>query len=198
MSEPVLRCPPRPVVSSGKPRRTSRRGGGSEPARARVAADPAPYDWAVEIPEWHSGHRKPRNHRARIPILADLPDLLAIDNGAPNTAPGGTRLTRRGRVVLVATLTVAATSALTMLFLTAATAGDTDTASAASAASESPGDRDDTDSTVVVEDGDTLWAIAEQARPGEDPRRTVHEIVEMNELDESNVDPGQEIVIPGS
>ncbi|MBB4933119.1 hypothetical protein F4561_003939 [Lipingzhangella halophila] len=202
MSEPVLRRPPRPVVPSGQLRRTRNHGGAEEAAQVRPTAAPSLYDWAVEIPEWDPGDHKQYGRHARIPILADLPDLFAADPGTPGAVPvpGGSRLTRRGRVVLVAALTVAATSALSLLFLATARAGDLPVSPpGTSAVQGGAGDLDWTDDgTVVVEDGDTLWEIAEETRPGEDPRRTVHEIVELNDLDGSDVNPGQEIVVPVS
>lgn len=207
MSEPVLRHPPHPVVPSGRPRRVREHGGEGRVTRVRPIAAPALYDWAVEVPEWNSGQQKQHGRDARIPIPAELPDLLTAepDAAAPaptapphGPAPGGGRLTRRGRVVLVAALTVAATVAGSLLFLTTATAGDLPSgASAATAAHDEAGDLDASgEETVIVQDGDTLWGIAEQMRPDEDPRRTVHEIVEVNDLDDSHVNPGQELVIP--
>jgi LysM repeat protein len=48
----------------------------------------------------------------------------------------------------------------------------------------------------VVNEGDTLWEIAERLRPAEDPRKTVDEIVEINGLTEPVLTPGQELVLP--
>ncbi|RNL87395.1 LysM peptidoglycan-binding domain-containing protein [Halostreptopolyspora alba] len=200
MSEPVLRRPQRPVVPSGQPRRTRDYGGEDRAAWVRPTADPALYDWAVEVPEWDSG-RHGHDGSSRVPILTELPDLLAAE---PATVPhepvsgGGGKLTRRGRAVLVVALTVAATVAGSLLFLAKATAGDLPSgASAATAAHDEVDDFDEPEEeTVIVQDGDTLWGIAERVRPTEDPRRTVHEIVEVNDLDGSTLNPGQELVVP--
>ncbi|GLU48026.1 LysM peptidoglycan-binding domain-containing protein [Nocardiopsis ansamitocini] len=51
-------------------------------------------------------------------------------------------------------------------------------------------------STVVVGEGDTLWDIAQRVRPFEDPRRTVQDIVDLNGLSGSALEPGQELVLP--
>jgi hypothetical protein len=49
--------------------------------------------------------------------------------------------------------------------------------------------------TYVVRAGDTLWSIAEAHAPGEDPRPVIHEIVQMNDLDEPLV-PGRSLDLP--
>ncbi|WP_017594348.1 LysM peptidoglycan-binding domain-containing protein [Nocardiopsis potens] len=143
---------------------------------------PALYDWAVEIPEWHRSPAAP-------PALAGLPELLAAPGGGPGAR---LRLTVRGRVVLVSLLCAVATGMLSLLFMTSAAAGASGAGAAAGAffgAGVPP--------TVVVRDGDTLWGIAERVRPGDDTRRTVHEIVELNGLAGTELEPGQRLRIPG-
>ena len=51
-------------------------------------------------------------------------------------------------------------------------------------------------STVVVQPGDTLWSIALQAAPDEDPRGVVDEIVDLNGLGGVGVVPGQVLELP--
>ena len=50
--------------------------------------------------------------------------------------------------------------------------------------------------TVVVSRGDTLWTIARKVKPGTDPRKTIYQIKQINELDSVNLKPGQTLVIP--
>ncbi|MFW5417025.1 LysM peptidoglycan-binding domain-containing protein [Nocardiopsis sp. CNT-189] len=151
--------------------------------RPRRPASPGPalYDWAVEIPEWHRSPAGP-------PALAGLPELLAVPGGADGVR---VRLTARGRVVLVSLLCAVATGVLSLLFMTSAAAGASGAGAAAGAffGAAPP--------TVVVRDGDTLWEIAERVRPGDDARRTVHEIVELNGLPGTELEPGQRLRIPG-
>jgi nucleoid-associated protein YgaU len=52
--------------------------------------------------------------------------------------------------------------------------------------------------TVVVQQGDTLWAIALRARPGVDPRETVALIQASNGVDAGTLQPGQTLVVPAA
>ena len=47
-----------------------------------------------------------------------------------------------------------------------------------------------------VEPGDTLWGIAGTIDPGRDRRAAVHEIIELNELRDPVLFPGQTLQIP--
>ncbi|MGY5882675.1 LysM peptidoglycan-binding domain-containing protein [Modestobacter lacusdianchii] len=51
-------------------------------------------------------------------------------------------------------------------------------------------------STVVVQSGDTLWSIAREVAPEEDPRAVVDAIVELNGLDSVDLLPGAELELP--
>ncbi|MDA0564997.1 LysM peptidoglycan-binding domain-containing protein [Streptomonospora sp. S1-112] len=178
--------------------REDRPGRGDRPAGAPTTE---PFDWAREIPEWR-GRPEPRPvRRPRAEAPAPRPDVQRPAAQRPDAAQGAAlapavslwrhRLTRRGRVVVVASASVLATALLSAAFMAATTAG----AAASNTATDSvlngsaPG-------TVVVREGDTLWEIAERVRPGDDPRRIVHEIVRVNGLDESTLEPGQELLMP--
>ena len=49
---------------------------------------------------------------------------------------------------------------------------------------------------IVVREGDTLWSIARQVRPEEDPRVTVEAIVATNGVDPGGLVPGQSLAVP--
>lgn len=53
-------------------------------------------------------------------------------------------------------------------------------------------------STYVVRPGDTLWAIAERAAQGRDPRPLVDSIASTNGVDPGALVPGQTLVIPSA
>jgi LysM repeat protein len=97
------------------------------------------------------------------------------------------RLTRRGRLLVLATLVVAALLAITV--------GQ----AVVGAFSAEAGSSSSTDAarTWVVEPGETLWSIAQQLDPNTDPRETVARIESMNDLSGSGVLAGQEIFVPG-
>ncbi len=49
---------------------------------------------------------------------------------------------------------------------------------------------------VVVQPGETVWSIAEEAAGGDDPRAWVDAIALRNHIDAGAVVPGQSLVIP--
>jgi nucleoid-associated protein YgaU len=53
-----------------------------------------------------------------------------------------------------------------------------------------PGDR------YVVQRGDTLWSIALNRAPGNDPRPVVQAITDANQVDAGSLVPGQVLIIP--
>lgn len=53
-----------------------------------------------------------------------------------------------------------------------------------------------TQHTVVVEPGETLWAVAVRIAPHDDPRLVVADIESLNHLASAGVEPGQQLVVP--
>ena len=100
------------------------------------------------------------------------------------------RLTRRGRIV-VATLIAAGG------VLVAALAWLAGTARAEAAGGGAPaGAVYHSLRSVVVQPGESLWAIAEQADPAGDPRSVMQEIIDINALRGTSVQPGQRLWLP--
>ncbi|EAR25207.1 conserved ypothetical protein [marine actinobacterium PHSC20C1] len=111
---------------------------------------------------------------------------------APNAAPRARqlaprlRLTTRGRVVL---MTLAATPLVIAALVIALNSGE------AAATLESG----DTSFVYVdVSAGQSLWNIAEQHAPGQDPREVVAQLIELNQLASADVFAGQELAIPAN
>jgi hypothetical protein len=50
--------------------------------------------------------------------------------------------------------------------------------------------------SVVVRPGESLWAIAMQAEPAADPRSVIQEIVDLNALGGTSIQPGQRLWVP--
>ena len=95
---------------------------------------------------------------------------------------GELQLTRRGRVVVTLVFLGVVLSVLTLF-------------SGYSAASGVPGEPMPT-RTVIVAEGDTLWAIAASvAAPGE-VRDVMHRIEELNSLERSGLVEGQRLAVP--
>ncbi len=113
-----------------------------------------------------------RTHAQRPTAASAAGTLAAI--------PQGIRLTRRGRLVLLALLAVLLIGLLGV------------TRSAVAWAEPSgPVTR-----TVVVQAGDSLWGIARTVDPQRDPRAVIAEIEELNNLDAAPVVAGQALLVP--
>jgi Tfp pilus assembly protein FimV len=93
------------------------------------------------------------------------------------------RLTRRGRVVVVVALLLAAFAV--GVFVTAA----------GSVATQRPGTPEPT-RIVQVGSGDTLWDIASELADGGDVRSMIEEIKQLNALDSNDLQAGQRLVVP--
>lgn len=94
------------------------------------------------------------------------------------------RLTRRGRLVLVAAVTM-----LTVL------AGLTLGLGSSLAASGGPAP-DAARHTVILAPGQTLWSLATRIAPHDDPRLVVADIEALNHLTGAPVQAGQRLIVP--
>lgn len=100
------------------------------------------------------------------------------------------RLTRRGRIVVAALITAG-------VVLVAALAWLAGTARAEASGSGSPASAVyHSLRSVVVEPGESLWTIAAQADPAGDPRTVMQEIIDINALHGTTVQPGQRLWLP--
>jgi nucleoid-associated protein YgaU len=97
------------------------------------------------------------------------------------------RLTRRGRLMRTLALSVLL-AALAVVAVDRATGEPARAGSGATPAVAT--------ATVVVEQGDSLWAIAQRVRPGTDPREIVVEIRELNGMRSNLIQPGQVLLVP--
>ena len=92
-----------------------------------------------------------------------------------------TRLTRRGRVLLL--------TALVAVLFGAFSLGRS--VSEAAAPSAQPAQH-----LVTVESGDSLWTLAQRVAPDNDPRDVVAQIRDLNDLSGAELVPGQQLVLP--
>ena len=101
--------------------------------------------------------------------------------------PPRLRLTRRGRIVLIViplSLLALAVLALWAALMAPAHASDEQLAGPGQAV------------TVTVRPGESLWTIAARTAPGQDPRVTIGQIRELNDLGGSRVVPGEQLLVP--
>jgi LysM repeat protein len=103
---------------------------------------------------------------------------------APGPGEAPLRLTRRGRFLLRGLVVLAAllVTAVTVLALARP-------ALAADPSGSGP-------AVHVVQPGESLWEVARVVAPAADPRDTVLQIADLNDLSSSAVTPGQELVVP--
>jgi len=126
---------------------------------------------------------------------AARPDVARRGMAGPETAQARVvrtrvRLTRRGRIVVAALITAG-------VVLVAALAWLAGTARAEAAGSGSPSSAVyHSLRSVVVQPGESLWTIATQADPAGDPRSVVQEIIDINALHGTSVQPGQRLWLP--
>ncbi len=100
--------------------------------------------------------------------------------------PAPLRLTRRGRHVLRAGVVVLVLVLMTVSALALARGASAADGPAPEVAVV----------THVVMPGETLWGIAQQVAPHDDPRDTVARIVEFNALTSQGVQAGQRLALP--
>ena len=120
--------------------------------------------------------------RAVRPLAA--PGPLALDRRVPvRPAPRGrTRLTRRGRLVLLV---------LAVGLLLAAISVGRAGSQAATATETGPSLQQTT-----VRQGETLWSVARRIAPANDPREVIAQIRRINDLESSSLRVGQQLLLP--
>lgn len=94
------------------------------------------------------------------------------------------RITRRGRAVLLALVAVPIAVIAGVFAINGGTASATSDATASQF------------EYLQVESGQTLWQLAGEVAPDSDPRDVVSDILHLNQLASSDVQPGQQLAIP--
>ncbi len=135
---------------------------------------------AAPFPAASAHVRSTRPDRARV---AAAP-VHRVTAGSGVGSWSGMRLTRRGRIAVVA---LSSLFLLMVVLLSGRLSADAGTSMA---------DQGRATGVVVVQAGENLWQIAKAIAPGTDPRETVTLIRELNALDSSTVVAGQSILVP--
>ena len=99
------------------------------------------------------------------------------------TTASHTRLTKRGRVLLLAALVAVLFGAFSL---------GRSVSEAAAPSAQTP------QRVVTVQQGDSLWSLAKRVAPDHDPRDVVAQIRDLNDLSSSQLLPGQHLVLPAA
>jgi hypothetical protein len=118
------------------------------------------------------------------PEPAGRPVMVRRPVGARVVRPAGAgvRLTRRGRLVAVAAILILAGLGLI------GAAGRVGALHGSPVPASAPGQ-------VVVQPGETLWSIAARVAPQRDPRTVVDRIRRLNDLPDTEIRPGQTLLL---
>jgi hypothetical protein len=100
------------------------------------------------------------------------------------------RLTRRGRIVVAGLITATMVLVAALAWLAGTARADT-AGSGVPSSAVYHGLR-----SVVVLPGQSLWSIATRYDPGSDPRNVIQEIIDLNALSGTSVQPGQHLWLP--
>lgn len=107
-----------------------------------------------------------------------------------DSAPSAVHLTRRGRFLL---LGLPALAALAVVFLGALMLATSLLNQAQASTGAVPG----VDAQVITVDaGDTLWSVAASVDSEEHTQVLIGQIAELNDLEGSEINPGQELFVP--
>ena len=108
-------------------------------------------------------------------------EYAVVTTGVRPGRPVPLRLTRRGRVVVLAFFILMASLASAVLWTTASRADETPSGRTAS---------------VVVEPDDSLWSIAGRVTPDRSREGVIHEIRRLNGLPGSDIYVGETLLVP--
>ena len=141
-------------------------------------------DERPEVPEPATGTEE----RARRPVR-QAPARPARGPGA-RTRPR-TRLTRRGRIVVSMLVMAVMLLVAALAWVAGATRAD-----ATGSGGPPPSAVYRNLRPVIVQPGESLWAIAVQAEPNADPRAVIQQIIDLNALGGASIQPGERLWVP--
>src|SRR5215813_13716874 len=167
-----------------EPRMAAPRTGGPQPARRQRGLPEMARNGAAQ-----PGMARPRAGRLGRPQPA-RPGVARPETALARPVRTRVRLTRRGRIV-VAALIAAGVMLVAALAWLAGTARADAARSGSSASAVYHSLR-----SVVVRPGESLWAVATRADPAADPRSVIQEIIDLNALNGTSVQPGQRLWLP--
>ena len=157
----------------------------STPITTPISRTTAPRSTGTRPAAHDARSTRTRAARGARPVCAAPVRRRPLADTAPETPAGRrTRITRRGRVLLLLVLAA--------LLFAAFSVGR----SASQAASE-PVEAVQLEQTTV-QPGDTLWAVARRIAPDNDPREVIDQIRRLNDLTGSELTAGQQLMLPAA
>jgi hypothetical protein len=191
---PVTAVPGQPNVMAGPWPGAGERHGLAAPAERHGRAVPGERHGRAVPGERHGRAAHDTPGRASRPgaagTVAPPPPVARSLDGGSRPVRTRVRLTRRGRMVVAGLITASMVLVATLAWL----AG---TAKADAAGSGVPSSAVyHSLRSVVVLPGQSLWSIATQYEPGSDPRNVIQEIIDLNALSGTSVQPGEHLWLP--
>jgi hypothetical protein len=172
----------------GRPSRhgTSGTAGPRPPAGKKEAALPS----AAQVPAARPPvARQPVAQQVALPDVARSSAARHLETGA-RPVRTRTRLTRRGRIVVAGLITASVVLVAALAWLAGTARADVAGSGAPSSAVYH------SLRSVVVLPGQSLWSIATQYEPRSDPRNAIQEIIDLNALSGTSVQPGEQLWLP--
>lgn len=210
---PQPRCSDPAAAMPGNPTPAARTAPAAAPSRSRPAARPAtpsrqhvravltgsprgarsaPRLRIVRPGDQPAAYRSRATARPGPPQPSDQPgQRLMTQPARPHPAPPtGLRLTRRGRLVLSVFALTLILGLITILWAilangAQAASGRTHTGSVYQGLRR-----------VTVLPGQTLWTIAQHAEPSADPRTVIPQIMQINAISGTSLQPGEQLWVP--
>ena len=136
--------------------------------------------------------------QARVPVprppaarpQAPRGDVLRSPEAGARPVRTRVRLTRRGRIVVAGLITASVVLVAALAWLAGTARADASGSGVPSSAVYH------SLRSVVVLPGQSLWSIATQYDPGADPRNVIQQIIDLNALSGTSVQPGQHLWLP--
>ena len=125
-----------------------------------------------------------------LPVAAATRDATrsARRTSTPRSGPAHLRLTRRGRLLLLV--------ALVGVLFAAFSLGRSASQAAPRLDADLPAVPQPAAEQLVVQHGESLWALAQRVAPDDDPRDVIAQIRRLNDLPSAQLRPGQQLLLP--
>ena len=129
-----------------------------------------------------ASHEKEQHMSTAVVVTTSVSNRSDVAVRVPSAAPR-LRLTKRGRVVFT---TLASLPVVAVVMFFALNGGGATATSSSGAALEE----------ITLQAGQSLWQLAEDIAPHDDPRDVISDIMAVNQLESGSVQAGQRLMLP--